>query len=200
VTDRCWIVVPARSFDRGKTRLAPVLDAAGRRRFSRNSFTHVVRSARKVCRNVVVVSSSGEVLGLARRLGASGLKERESGLVASAHQGTRFALAHSARIVVVVHADLPELSSSELRRLVHALSRQPGIALAPDRDRDGTNALGLRSSRPFTYRFGSASFNRHLAESRRRRVRSRILQLPGISRDIDSPVQYRAFMGRNNKL
>jgi 2-phospho-L-lactate guanylyltransferase len=195
---RTWIVIPAQSFDRGKTRLAPVLDAAGRRKFSRETFRHVVTAARRACDTVAVVSSSGEVLGLARRLGAIALGERKAGLVAAAHQGLDFARGHRAGTVAVIHADLPELSARELGQLVRALSRHAGMALVPDRDRDGTNAVAVRSKRVFSYRFGPASFAKHLSEGRRRRIRTRVLTLRGISRDVDAPDQYRTLVKRKS--
>jgi 2-phospho-L-lactate guanylyltransferase len=190
---RFWIVIPAQAFDRGKTRLAPVLSAEQRQVVSRRWFRHVVRSARRVAANVLVVSRSAPVLGLARRLGVRALKEQRSGLNPSAHQGARIARRHGASGVLVVHADLPELRPGELATLMRSLARHDGVVLAPDRDCEGTNALAVRSPRPFRYRFGATSFKRHLAESRRQRLRSRALNLPGVSRDVDSPDQYRAL-------
>jgi 2-phospho-L-lactate guanylyltransferase len=191
-----WIVVPARGFGSGKTRLAPILDADERRAASRRWFIHVVRIARRVAgaHRTLVVSASGEVLGLARRLGVRALGERVSGLNASAHQGASFARRRGAAGMVVLHADLPRLGRAELARLVLALVRHPGVALAPDRAREGTNALGLRAARAFRYRFGRDSFRRHRAECRSRRLRARVLELPGIAGDVDTPEQYRALV------
>ena len=190
---RFWIVVPAQAFDRGKTRLASVLSTEEREAVSRRWFRHVVSSARRVASHVLVISRSAQVLGLARRLGARASKESRPGLNPAAQQGAWMARRHGASGVLVVHADLPELQASELARLISALARHDGVALAPDRDRDGTNAIAVRSSRPFRYRFGPSSFRRHLAESRRLRLRPRALTLPGVSRDVDSPGQYQAL-------
>jgi 2-phospho-L-lactate guanylyltransferase len=119
--------------------------------------------------------------------------ERVAGLNASAQQGASVARRAGAAATVVLHADLPRLARGELARLVRALVRHRGAVLAPDRDREGTNALGLRSARAFRYRFGADSFRRHRAECRGAKLRARVLDLPGIAGDVDTPAHYRAL-------
>jgi 2-phospho-L-lactate guanylyltransferase len=190
-----WIIIPAQAFDRGKTRLASALGPAERRAFSRASLRHVTSMARQVAgaRRTLVVSRSGEVMGLARRLGVLATPEREPGLNGALRGAVWFARRRGATGIVVLHADLPEIESSELRGLLRSLARHRGVVIAPDRDREGTNALGLRPPGKFTYRFGAGSFDKHRAEARRRRRRVRVIESPGLARDVDTPEQYRHY-------
>lgn len=190
-----WIIVPGQGFDRGKTRLAPVLDVGERRQFSRDCLRHVVRVARQVvpAGRIVVVSGAAEVLGLAQRLGVRALKETQSGLNAAATQASVFAASRGADAVLVLHGDLPGITVQEVSRLVAALSRNNGVVLAPDEAREGSNALGMRPPGAIPYRFGSGSFNRHRAAARSARRIVRIVNALGLARDIDTPENFRAF-------
>ena len=185
-----WVVIPSQGFERGKTRLAPVLGPEERRAFSRRSFLGVLKAAREAvgARHVVVVSASAEVLGLARRSGGVGLVERRPDLNGSVERGVRCAQRRGARVVVVVHADLPQLKRDDLRGMLRG-----DVSLAPDRHHSGTNAVAVRSGRAFTFRFGVDSFEKHRAEARRRRVHARVVRTPGLASDVDTPEDYRAM-------
>jgi len=197
-----WIIIPSRAPGRGKSRLAPLLDQDQRRAASRAWLRHVVALARQAAgaQRTVVVSRSGEVLGLARRMGVRPLRERGgaqgAGLNPAVHQATQFAQQRGARAIAVLHADLPELHVADIGCLLRSLV-QPGIALAPDRDLQGTNALALRpaprSNFDFKFRFGVSSFDRHRAEARRHRIRVRVIVRPGLARDVDTPAHYEAL-------
>jgi len=93
----------------------------------------------------------------------------------------------------VLHADLPEIRRADLVLAIHALARHAGVVLAPDRERQGTNALGLRPAGDFQYCFGPRSFGRHLAEAKRRKRRVRVLERAGLARDVDTPAHYLAL-------
>ena len=190
-----WIIIPAQSFDRGKTRLAPVLDASARRRFSRDCLVHLVRTARRVvsARRIVVVSRAAQVLGLARRLGVRALHESSRGLNAAATDAEAFATIRGAQATLVLHADLPGLGANDVRALMAKLARHDGVVLAPDELRDGSNALGLRPPGAIPFCFGPGSFNKHRSQARHERLSIRIVDSPGLARDIDTPENYRVF-------
>ena len=173
-----------------------MLGPAERRAFSRSSLRHAARLARSVAGagRTAVISRSGEVLGLARRLGVRALRERRPGLNAASRQGVQFARKKGALAVLVLHADLPELQRNDLLAAMHALARHRGAVVAPDRDRAGTNALALRPAGRFQFRFGPQSFARHLAEARACKLRVRVLERAGLARDVDTPAHYEALV------
>jgi len=186
---RIWILIPGQAFDKGKTRLAPVLNAAARRRFSRDSLVHVVRTARRVvnARRIIVVSRAGEVLGLARRLGVGALRESGRGLNAAVSEASIHAARRGAAGTLVLHADLPGITVQEISILIQKLTCHSGVVLAPDELRQGSNALGLRPPGNIPYRFGRGSFEKHRSEARRARVCLRIVQSQGLAFDVDTP-------------
>jgi len=194
-----WIIIPGQAFDKGKTRLAPVLDAQARRRFSRDSLVHVVRTARRVVppRRIVVVSRAAEVLGLARRLGVRALRESGRGLNRAVTEASAFATQNGAAGTLVLHADLPALTVREAAGLVMKIARHAGVVLAPDELREGSNALGMRPAGKIRYRFGPGSFGKHRALTRQAHAQLRLVLSPGLARDVDTPENYRQFSTLN---
>ncbi len=59
--------------------------------------------------------------------------------------------------------------------------------IAPDRRREGTNALLLRPPGALAYHFGPDSFARHCQEARQRGLRLEVCERPGLALDIDLP-------------
>lgn len=193
-----WIIIPAQAFDKGKTRLAPLLDAQARRRFSRDSLIHVVRTARRVvpARRIVVVSRAGEVLGLARRLGARALQESGRGLNRAVTEASDFVVRKGATGTLVLHADLPGLKVQEVADLVRGIARHAGVVLAPNQLREGSNALGVRRAGKIRYCFGPGSFAQHRSQARLARLHLRVVSSPGLAQDVDTPENYRQFSMR----
>ncbi len=191
-----WIIIPGQAFDKGKTRLAPVLDAQARRRFSRDCLIHVVGTARRVVRaqQIIVVSRAAEVLGLARRLGVRALREAGRGLNSAVTEASNFAARQGACATLVLHADLPGIRVQDVSVLVLKLARHAGVVLAPDTLREGSNALGMRPAGRIRYAFGPGSFARHCSQARQARAGLRIVALPGLAQDIDTPENYQEFL------
>ena len=193
-----WVIIPGQAFDKGKTRLAPVLDAQSRRRFSRDSMAHVVRTARRVvhARHIIVVSRASEVLGLARHLGVRALRETGRGLNRAVTQASVFAARRGAAGTLVLHADLPDLGVQDVAGLVMRLDKHLGVVLAQDQLRVGSNALGMRPAGKIRYCFGPGSFDLHRSQARQARVQLRVVHSPGLAQDVDTPENFRQFVLR----
>ena len=84
--------------------------------------------------------------------------------------------------LLVVHADLPELTQGDVAALIEA--GQDGVAIAPDHLGTGTNALAALDSRELNFRFGPDSFAQHCAAYAGRAV---IVKRAGLAFDIDNP-------------
>lgn len=193
-----WIVIPSRAPERGKTRLSPILAPVERRAFSRECLRHVIKVARGIAgpRHTIVVSRSGESLGLARRLGVQARKELRRGLNTAVRQAVDLAKRNGAMGVLVLPADLPLLAARDVACVIGPVARRRGIALAPDHARTGTNALALRPPGRFRFQFGPASFDKHRSQARRLRVRIHVIERIGLASDVDMPEHYLALRGQ----
>ena len=181
----CWAIIPTKAPGDGKNRLSPVLDEMARNTLVRVMLDHVV-SAVEAARNVdktCLVGASRH--GLPETLPL--LADPGSGLNAAIASAFDEAAAGGATRVLIIHADLPRVSTQDVELLVAAA---PGaVAIAPDRHGIGTNALSLPlpEAAGFTFAFGAGSFARHSAEAQRLGLPIETIHSLGLAHDVDEP-------------
>ncbi|MRX48902.1 2-phospho-L-lactate guanylyltransferase [Paracoccus sp. S-4012] len=176
------ILIPAKSFRRGKSRLASVLSPTVRARLCRDLLGRTLAVARSTGARVAVVTEDEEVAALALAAGAMALPDPGVGLNAAVAHGAAL-LGHAAPLVVLP-ADLPALSAAALL----AAAEVPGVTLVPDRHEDGTNllVLGPAERARFGFAYGPGSLARHRAEAARLGASCRIFRHPALAHDIDT--------------
>jgi 2-phospho-L-lactate/phosphoenolpyruvate guanylyltransferase len=168
-----WLaLVPVKALPRGKSRLADVLDADARSDLVLFLLRRVVGACLEAGLPVCVISPDAEVHAVARALGADALDDggRDlDGSVALALQQHA-----SAKGVVVLAADLPNVTAADVRELIeHA--RPLALVAAED---GTTNAIAASPPTAFHPSYGPGSAARH---------GGRRLHLAGIERDVDTP-------------
>ena len=176
---RTAVVVPVRSFVGAKARLSPVLDADQRAELVRALADRVVTAAGPA--PVIVVTADDEVAAWATARGAQALADDGRGLDGAAAAGVAQARQLGHARAAVVHADLPLVTD------LAPLLAPDGIALAPDRRRDGTNAIALPTDIDFRFTYGPGSFARHRAEAERGGSPATVVQDLAIAFDVDTP-------------
>jgi len=172
------VLVPIRSFDDAKTRLAEVLDAAERRSLARAMATAVVRAALDL--PVVVVTDDAEVIEWANTVDARALPVGVAGLNPSVSAAVDSLAAEGVERVIVAHADLPH--ARDLRHVDGA-----AVAIVPDRHGDGSNVLSVPTGAGFRFAYGPGSFARHQAEARRLGLGFEVVDDPDLAWDVDGP-------------
>ncbi|MGV6806323.1 MAG: 2-phospho-L-lactate guanylyltransferase, partial [bacterium] len=92
------------------------------------------------------------------------------------------------REILIMHADLPLLTSEELESLLtcHGENRS-SVTIAPDRHGDGTNCLIINSALGFRFRYGPGSFQKHCAEAVSCGTDYQVVETPGTGTDVDYP-------------
>ena len=157
-----WAVLPVKPFDDAKSRLAPVMEDARRRNLARGLMLHALGSllACDAVNQVLVVSSDRDALDLAAAQGAGTFAESGTGLNQALEQSRHHAIAAGATGLLVLAGDLPLLLPSDLDDMLSA--SEDSIVIAPDRRRQGTNALLLRPPDAIEFSFGESSYQRHL--------------------------------------
>lgn len=173
------VLIPVKAFARAKARLAPVLADSEREQLARTLATGVVHAAAAFA--TWVVCDDRTVADWARALDVGVSWQTGPGLNAAVDAAVRERFTSGAARVVVVHGDLPLVSSID-----PLLGDPDELIVAPDRHGLGTNALSTTSP-DFTFSFGAGSFARHLAEGRRLGLRTTIITEPGFGLDIDEP-------------
>ncbi len=185
-----WAVVPVKPLGQGKSRLRDVLTSSERRDMGREMMlrTLVVLASTPGIARTLVVSQDAEVLALAEREGAQAVPEgRVLHLNRALKRATRVATQSGASAVLVLPADLPLLEREQVERLLVLAGDRPVVVIAPDRKRQGTNALLCSPPGLIEYAFGRDSYAHHQARVRRAGARLEICVLPELELDLDSP-------------
>jgi 2-phospho-L-lactate guanylyltransferase len=169
---------------RCKTRLSAALAPAARLHLVRSMLAQVLRAAggARTVGQIIVVSPERDSV------------PAEVAVLADSGEGLNSALMHAHRVlrkfgckeVVILPADLPNVTAAEIDGLVRA-GRRGGFAIAPDAAGVGTNALCLASPHPFRFQFGLDSRRLHLQQAERTGLSSEVIRLPGLEFDVDSP-------------
>lgn len=180
----CWALIAIKNLSLGKKRLAGTLSPAGREQLIRTMLNQVLDS----------LSASHSVQNMAIVTSEHLLTTHDVTLLTDIGGGLNTAIAHAVRTLeaagaselLVLHGDLPLVTPAEIDELV-ALGRHNGIALAPDRQRQGTNAVYLKAGTGFEFHFGPHSFEQHQTEAARCDLLPVIAELPGFAFDVDEP-------------
>lgn len=200
-----------------KSRLAPVLAQPARRELALLLLKRTLRVLAEVagCDQRVVVSASSEVLSTASEHDCLPVREsphENPGAVHAVHAlpdvggsmpdrfrhldhrlnaaiqlGADYAFAGGADAILIVPADLPFLDPSALTELVLHAAEQPGIVIAPDKDRNGTNVLLVRPPLATPFLFGPDSFSRHRKVAAALGLACVVHQAEELAIDLDTP-------------
>ncbi|MGB5702149.1 MAG: 2-phospho-L-lactate guanylyltransferase [Polyangiales bacterium] len=186
-----WALIPVKSFDRGKSRLAEVLPPNERAAFSRKLFEHVVRVLQKSASidGVAIVSDSTEAREQAEHLGAVALEDVEGsqGLAEVVDAALNDLEARGATSVLVCMSDLPELSTDDIESVGRLLD-EVDVVLVPDLLQEGTNVVALKPPSVLPSCLGHEdSLQRHRDLARDLGLTVSVQLRNGISFDVDRP-------------
>ncbi len=169
--DRIALVIPVRSFEHGKTRLADDFTPEQRAHLARAMAEVVV--APRVDTDTIVVANDESIERWARSRAAKVVTTDARGLNPSL-TACRDSILQStdADWIVIAHADLP-LASDIVGTVADAIgARPPGddcVFVATDRRRDGTNVLALSRAifARWEFAYGPESLRTHSAQAAR---------------------------------
>lgn len=185
-----WAIIPVKPLRRGKSRLSGVLSEDERALLNYTMLSNTLKTLAEVAEisERLVVSRDPAALALAREYGARTLQEDGNpGLNTALRRATVVAQVYSASGVLIMPADLPLLSQSDVRELISFTDKPPVVVIAPDRRREGTNALLTTPAGLIEYHFGPGSFQKHVLLAQRQNVRVEICSLSTLGLDLDYP-------------
>jgi len=185
-----WAIVPVKPLRRGKSRLAEVLTQDERADLNRRLLAHTLDTLTTISEieHVLVISRDQAALALAREYGARTVQENGAPHLNTAlTRATILARNYATRGVLIIPADLPLLTPEDVRTMLDRASDPPVVVVAPDRRRQGTNALLVCPAGLIEYEFGPGSFQRHCSLARKAGARLEICELPSLALDMDLP-------------
>lgn len=185
-----WAVVPVKPLARGKSRLSSVLTVSERADLNRRLLVHTlsVLAAIPEIEQTLVISRDQSALSLSRDFGARTVTENgEPHLNIALARATAVVKNFSARGILVVPADLPLMLPEDIRTMLSLVGKPPVVVVAPDRRKQGTNALLISPVGLIDFEFGPDSFKCHSKRALDAGARLEICELPSLALDIDLP-------------
>ena len=196
-------VLPIKDVGQAKQRLAGFLGAAERRLLCEAMAEDVLETLSQMpgLSDIVVVTRDARARALATRYGARVLTEPSNDGQSAAVERAAIALACAGvESLLQVPGDVPAASAGEIDAVLAAHEGAgdgaPAVTLVPSHDRRGTNCVLCSPPDVLSFAFGHDSFGPHCEAARARGIAPRILALPGLGLDIDTPDDLRAFVAR----
>jgi 2-phospho-L-lactate guanylyltransferase len=195
---RTLAIVPVKSFDIAKQRLAGALARGSRESLAQAMFSDVLAALRRVERiDAIVVVTADPAADTAARQHATVLDDdRRAGQSAAAEIGIRHALAAGFARVLLVPGDTPLIDAGEVDAMLDR-NAADGVAVGvvADRHGTGTNALVLTPPDALAPSFGPHSLERHVAAAEAAGGSHRLEHAPSLAHDIDTPDDLVALFG-----
>jgi 2-phospho-L-lactate guanylyltransferase len=192
-------LLPAKSLDEAKGRLADLLTNDERRRLALAMLEDIVRALQAVPRidSISIVSPDAEVLTKARDLGASAMEEPEpvDGINGALEYAAEQISAEGVDTLLVVLADVPAVTPTELNTIIDAVPPDKGAVISPS-SANGTSVLALRPPDAIPFRFGENSFTAHERAANDAGVTMAVVRFDSLANDIDEPDNLSELLSR----
>ena len=183
-----WVILPVKAFRNAKLRLAAVLTAKQRARFSYLMLEDLLEALHTSpdVDGITVISSDQSVQALTQRYQVELLLTNvDSGYSQDATQAINALQQQDIATVAIIPADVPYLSHADLSRL--NLLHDKGLTLCPAVIDGGTNGLLFSPPLRIPLMFGNDSLNKYLSAAQENNLATKIAQIAGLERDIDRP-------------
>ncbi len=185
-----WAVVPQKPLALAKSRLSPFLPPQQRVALVISLLEHTLEILRdfSTLTGIILISADPSLSEYASRFGALFVIEEDTpGLNRSLDRARSQISTSDAQAMLIVPGDLPFLNEKSLLKVIHSLDKEVGVAIVPDKFKQGTNILLLSPPQVIAFRFGSKSFSRHCQAARKASTRLVIVEDDDLAWDIDNP-------------
>jgi 2-phospho-L-lactate guanylyltransferase len=196
---KTWALVPLKSLDLAKRRLAPALNEKSRKALVLAMARDVLSVLDQVTaiEKILLVSSEpeGGTLLRGRKLDVF-YSARNEGLNRELETSALYAEAQGANRALIVHGDLPLLTVESINRFISD-SPQSAVRAVACKLGTGTNMLLTPLPLKIPLKFGQNSLKRFIRESEIRKVPFEAITNERLGMDIDNPEDFCTLMAMN---
>jgi 2-phospho-L-lactate guanylyltransferase len=185
-----WAIVPVKPLRRGKSRLSGVLSENERTELNQSMLVNTIKTLKAVPEIdvILVVSRDPSALTLAREYEAKTVLEDGSPELNTAlRRASMVAQTYKAHEILVLPADLPLITPKDIQAFISHSGNPPEVIIAPDRRKDGTNALYINPANLIDFKYGKGSFLIHLEQAKNANARIEIIEQEAFALDLDLP-------------
>jgi 2-phospho-L-lactate guanylyltransferase len=187
---KIWAIVPIKPIETAKSRLSAVLTPHQRSDLALKLLQNTLNilDGWNLLAGTLVVSADPAVWEMASHYRVEIFKEPD---VPGLNESLRRATVEIGRVgaegVLVIPGDLPFLDHPGLQKLIDLAGQPPLVAIAPDKNHQGTNAMLVSPSGAIPYCYGPDSFRKHQEAARRAHIPVYPVDLASLAIDIDLP-------------
>jgi 2-phospho-L-lactate/phosphoenolpyruvate guanylyltransferase len=184
-----YALVPVKDLSQAKVRLSQLLSPSERHTLATAMLNDVLAALEQssAVDRVALVTSDPHALSIAGKKGFEVIHEGpgrgETGAVELAIGECR---KRGATSLAVIPGDIPLVTADDIDSVMQH-GRKYEVVIVPSWDSRGTNAVLLRPPDALNLRFGSWSFFPHVKQAKRIGLSYKVLRLPRVALDIDTP-------------
>ncbi|MBA3073240.1 MAG: 2-phospho-L-lactate guanylyltransferase [Anaerolineae bacterium] len=185
-----WAIVPVKPLQRGKSRLSSILSVTERTTLNQSMLINTLKTLKSVNEidTVLVVSRDPAALAVARDFDAKTvLEDGNPELNTALRRAAMVAIAYYANQILVMPADLPLVKVEHIKSILALSGKAPELIIAPDRRKDGTNALYINPADLIDFYYGPGSFKKHLKAAEIKGAAIQIVENEALGLDLDLP-------------
>lgn len=196
---RIWALVPVKTFHSAKSRLASMMSVEDRHTLAL-AMTWDVVTALKHSQLIARVVTVSDISALNHLIGLDGIDHfhtrRAQGLNQDLTIAARWAQSQGATHVLIVHADLPQLTPQAVNGFLAGARDMPAsqIRIAACKQGTGTNLLLAPVPLPLSLVFGKSSLARFRRIATAADISVDVVHDASLANDIDNPEDFRALM------
>ncbi|MDG2046262.1 MAG: 2-phospho-L-lactate guanylyltransferase [Halioglobus sp.] len=192
-------LVPLKDLVLAKSRLSGVLTRGERGLLAQAMVEDVlaVLSCHKDIVRITLLSDDPGATSLAQKHGADCWTEKSlgcRGLNPLIQCASERLLATGEAPLIVLHGDLPLLSSEDISAVLESQQKLNGLIVGCDTKGEGTNLLAFNAASTPAFCFGVDSCSQHVASVKSSGIPVRVMQRSGIGLDVDEAVDLRRIM------
>ena len=188
---KIFAIVPAKQFEKGKSRLASLLDMRDRVKLGElllDCTLHTLENATTLY-STVVVSTDRRAKKIAKMHGAIFVDERKHiGVNNAVNIANDYCTRAGAIATVVVPQDLPLALSEDIDKICNAAKDyERCLIICPSARYDGSNVLLRRPPKLIDSHYNNNSFNMHINAAKKVGAKIKIVLSHRMMRDLDTP-------------
>jgi 2-phospho-L-lactate guanylyltransferase len=195
-----WAIVPVKPFRRGKSRLSSVLNEDERFSLSEKLLKNTLLAISQVpeIEKTLVVTNDPFVIGIARDLKMDiCVEEYESGMNQALAKGLDILKKNLVTGAIILPSDLPFICPREIQYFIKLGKEKSTMVIAPDRRKDGTNAIFFPDLASVDFEFGPMSYKKHVQHAIEKGLQVKVFESDSFGLDIDLPEDLSLY---NNRL
>ena len=184
-----YALVPVKELTQAKERLAPLLSSDERQALAAAMLGDVLSALEQVPRldRIAIVTRDAHAMSLSEERGFELVDEGSGeGLTEAVEVAVQVCMERGASSLAVIPGDIPLLRPEDIDRVIEQ-GTDHEVVIVPSWDSRGTNTVLLRPPDVLGLRFGSWSFFPHVKQAKRAGLSYKVLRLPRIGSDVDTP-------------